>query len=80
MQYMMLNSPKLRLNTKRQSLSGSLYSSLYETPNSGNVLHFFIKFCDVNKFEDLEMDTDFRCLALAEKKLEDCIRPEMKAQ
>ena len=29
-------------------------------------------------FEELEMDTDFLYLALAEKELEDCIRPEKK--
>ena len=42
--------------------------------------NFFTKFCDVNKFEELEMDTDAVFLALAEKKLEDCIRPEMRAE
>ena len=40
----------------------------------------FTRFCDVNKFEDLEMDTDSLYLALAEKELEDCIRPEMRAE
>ena len=29
-------------------------------------------------FEELEMDTDFLYLALAEKELEDCMRPEKK--
>ena len=42
--------------------------------------NFFTKFCDVNKFEELEMDTDSLYLALAEKELEDCIRPEMRAE
>ena len=42
--------------------------------------NFFTRFCDVNKFEELEMDTDSLYLALAEKELEDCIRPEMKAE
>ena len=41
--------------------------------------NFFTKFCDVNKFEELEMVTDPLYLALAEKKLEDCTRPEMRA-
>ena len=41
---------------------------------------FFARVCDVNKFEDLEMDTDLLYLALAEKELEDCIRPEMRAE
>ena len=42
--------------------------------------NFFNRFCDVNKFEALEMDTGSLYLALAEKKLEDCIRPEMRAE
>ena len=42
--------------------------------------NFFTGFCNVNKFEELEMDTDSLYLALAGKELEDCIRPEMRAE
>ena len=35
--------------------------------------NFFDKFCDVNKFEELEMDTDSFYLALAEENLYDSI-------
>ena len=42
--------------------------------------NFFTRFCDVNKFEELEMDKDSLYIALAEKELEDCIRPEMRAE
>ena len=42
--------------------------------------NFFTRFCDVNKFEELEMDTDSLYLALAEKELEDCIRPDLRAE
>ena len=42
--------------------------------------NFIFKFCDVNKFEEMEMDTDSLYLALAEKELEDCKRPEMRAE
>ena len=42
--------------------------------------NFFERFCDVNKFEELEMDTDFLYLALSEKELYDCIREESKAE
>ena len=42
--------------------------------------NFFTRFCDVNKFEDLEMDTDSLYLALAEKVMEDCIRPEIRSK
>ena len=42
--------------------------------------NFFTRLCDVNKFEELEMDTDSLYLAIAEKELEDCIRAEMRAE
>ena len=42
--------------------------------------NFITRFCDVNKFEELEMDTDSLYIALAEKELENCIRPEMRAE
>ena len=35
--------------------------------------NFFDKFCDVNKFEGLKMDTDSVYLVLAEEDLDDCI-------
>ena len=42
--------------------------------------NFFERFCDVNKFEEVEMDTDSLYLALSEKELYDCIRGESKAE
>ena len=42
--------------------------------------NFFARFCDVNKFEELEMDTVSLYLALAERELEDCITPERRAE
>ena len=42
--------------------------------------NIFTRFCDVNKLQELEMDTDSMYLALSEKELEDCVRPEMRAQ
>ena len=41
---------------------------------------FFDKFCDVNKFEELEMDRDSLYLASAEEDLDDCILPSKRAQ
>ena len=41
--------------------------------------NFFTKFCDLNKFGEFEMDTVLLYLALAEKQLENCVRPEMRA-
>ena len=42
--------------------------------------NFSCKFCDVTKFEDLETDTVSLYLALAGKELEDCIKPELRAE
>ena len=42
--------------------------------------NFLERFCDVNKIDELEKDTDSLCLALSEKKLYDCIREESKAE
>ena len=42
--------------------------------------NFFTNFCDVTKFEQLEMHPDSLYLALAEKELEDCVKPEMRAE
>ena len=42
--------------------------------------NFFERFCDVNKFEELETDTDSLYLALSEKELYDCIREESKVE
>ena len=42
--------------------------------------NFFERFCDVNKFEEFEMDTDSLYLALSEKELYDCIREKSKAE
>ena len=41
---------------------------------------FFQRLYDVNKFEELEKDTDSLYLALSEKELYDCIREESKAE
>ena len=42
--------------------------------------NFFDRFCDVNKFEELERDTDSLYLPLSEKELYDCILEESKAE
>ena len=42
--------------------------------------NFLKRFCDVNKFEELEMDTDSLPLSLSEKEWYDCIREESKVE
>ena len=41
---------------------------------------FFDKFSDVNKVEELKMDTDSLYLALAEENLDKCIFPSKRAE
>ena len=41
---------------------------------------FSDRFCDVDKFEELDMDTEFLYLPLSEKELYDCIREESKVE
>ena len=40
----------------------------------GLYYNFFKQYCDESKFEELEMDSDFLYLALAENDITDCIR------
>ena len=42
--------------------------------------NFFKKFCDIDKYEELEMDTDSLFLALSEENLEDVVLPEKRAE
>ena len=42
--------------------------------------NFFKKFCDPDKCEELEIDTDSLYLALSEENLEDVILPEKRAE
>ena len=42
--------------------------------------NFFKRFCDTDKYEELEMDTDSLYLALSEENLEDNILPEKRAE
>ena len=41
---------------------------------------FFERFCDVNNFAEMEMDTDSSYLSLSGKEVYDCIREESKAE
>ena len=42
--------------------------------------NFFKQFCDLDKYEELETDTDSLYLALFEENLEDVILPEKRAE
>ena len=66
--------------TQRTNHCRVLHSSIRKMRMLELYYNFFTRFCDVNKFEELERDTDSFYLALAEKELENCIRPEMRAK
>ena len=42
--------------------------------------NFFKKFCDTDKYEELEMDTDSLYLDLSKENLEDVILPKKRAE
>ena len=42
--------------------------------------NFFKKFCDTDKYEELEMDTDCLYLALSEENSENVVVPEKRAE
>ena len=42
--------------------------------------NFFKKFCDTEKYEENEMDTDLLHLAISEESLEDVILPKKRAE
>ena len=46
----------------------------------GLYYNFFKKFCDTDKYEELEMHTDSLYLALSEENLEDVFLPEKRAE
>ena len=77
---MKFNSPKHRLNTKKPIIVGFFILQYAKLRILELYYNFFTKFCDVNKFDEMEMVTDSLYLALAEKELEDCKRPEMRAE
>ena len=56
-----------RLSTENQSLLGSSYSNTLNLECWSFTTTFSERFCDVDKFEELEMDTDSLYLALSEK-------------
>ena len=77
---MKVSSPKHRLNTKSQSLSGSSFFNTQNFECWGCTTTFFTKVWNVNKFKELELDTGSLYLAVAEKEVENCIRSEKKAE
>ncbi len=40
--------------------------------------NFFVRYCEPNLYEEIEMDTDSLYLALGKENIEECIRPDMK--
>ena len=77
--YMELNRQSWNL-TQTISHCRVFHPSIRKTSNVGTLLRFFHKICEVNKFEELQMDIDSLYLALAKEKLKYCIRRGIKAE
>ena len=71
---------KAQIEHKKPTIVGFFILQNAKLPMLELYYNFFTRFCDVKKFEELEMDTDSLYLALAEKDLEDCIRTDMRAE
>ena len=71
---------KAQIDHKEPVIVGFFILQYGKLPMLELCYNLFTKFCDINKFEELEMDKESLYLALTEKELEDCIRPEMRAE
>ena len=70
----------MRNSAQRTNHCGILYLSIRKTENVGTLLQFPQKFCDTDKYDELEMDTNSLCLALFEENLEDVILAKKRAE
>ena len=74
----MLNLSSQKLSIENQSLSDSPFCNMLISECWSFILISSKKFCDTEKYEELEMDTDSLYLALSEENLEDIILPEKR--
>ena len=68
---------KAQIEHKEPIVVGFLFLQYAKSRMLEQHYNFFDKFCDVHKFDELEMDTDSLYLAFAERKLQNYTRPEM---
>ena len=74
-----LNIPSQKVIEYREPISVGLFILQYAKIRMLELYYnFFKKFCDTEKYEELEMDTDSLCLALSEENLEVIILPEKR--
>ena len=65
----------------REPITVGFFSLQYATLRMLDFYYNFDrKFCDTDKYEELELDTDSLYLALSKQKLEDVILPEKRAE
>ena len=64
----------------REPIIVRFFNLQYAKQRTLELYNFFKKFCDTDKYEEFEMDTDSLHLALSEEKLEDVILPEKRAE
>ena len=71
---------KAQTEDKEPIIVGFFFLQYAKLRMLGLYYNFVTKLCDVNKFGELEMDTNLLYLAFAEKELEDCIRTETRLE
>ena len=71
---------KARIEHKEQTILGFFILRYAKLRLLELYYNCFTKFCDVTKFEEVEMDTDSLYPALAEIKLGNCIKLEIRAE
>ena len=71
---------KAQIEHKEQIFVGFLILQYAKLRMMELYYNFFKKFCDTDKYEELEMDTDSLYLALSKEDLEDVILPEKRAE
>ena len=72
--------PKSKIEHREPIIVGFFILQYAKLRVFGLYYNFFDRFCDVNKFEELEMDTDSLYLALAHENLYECFRPAKKQE
>ena len=73
-----LNLSSQKLSIENQSLSDSPFCNMPSSQCWSFFYNFFKKFCDTEKCEELEMNTDSLFLALSGENLEDIMLPERR--
>ena len=74
------NLSNQKLSTENQSLWDSISYNTQKLRMLELYYNYFKKFCDTDKYEEHEMDTDSFYIALSQENLYDVVLPEKRAE